>query len=124
MEWAVREEKRGGPFTQIVILEAMDEGSGVMHLRPPPGSPARNLEEVEVLAADPAYRYFGDTGGERWQARIVESVEEGDRRRRLVKFIAKSGEVREGPYPGPGGLGHWTEDQLRELLDRTRPVES
>jgi hypothetical protein len=120
--WGVTEEKRGGPFAQLLILRAQDEGAGVMHVRPPPGQPATSLEEVEVLAGDPAYRYFGDRGGLRWQVRIVESVGEDGRARRLAKFISKDGKVREGPYPGSGGLGHWTDAELRDLLERTAEV--
>lgn len=120
--WSVREERRGGPFAQILILQAQDEGRGVMHVRPPPGQPAATMEEVEVLAGDPAYRFFGDRAGLRWQVRIVESVGEDGRTRRLAKFISRDGRVREGPYPGAGGLGHWTDADLEGLLEATAEV--
>jgi hypothetical protein len=111
LEWTVREEKRQGPRPQILILSASDGSE--MHVRPSPGTEAAALEDVEPLAADPAYRWFTDPDGVRWETRMVVP---DPPTRMLVKFIAWGVGVYEGPYPFTNGLGLRSDTELRDLL--------
>ena len=111
LEWTVREEKRQGPRPQILILSASDGSE--MHLRPSPGTEAVTLEDVEPLAADPAYRWFTDTDGVRWETRMVVP---DPPTRMSVKFIAWGVGVYEGLYPFTNGLGLRSDAELKELL--------
>jgi hypothetical protein len=122
LTWDVTEERRGGPWSQLLVLKARDAGSGVMHVRPGPGEEARSLEDVEAYAQTPALRYFTGPDGTRWQARIVLAAGENGSEIPLVKFISKDGAVREGPFTGIGGLGQRTDEELRTLLDRAEAV--
>lgn len=115
-KWQVREEKRQGPRRQIFILKAVDAPQCEMHIRPLPGSEAMSIEEVQRLAVDPSTRWFLDGLGERWQTRMVIHAEAGGHEVLLAKFISTRGEVYEGTYPYPDGLGVRTDAELRELL--------
>ena len=84
-----------------------------MHIRSSPGTEAAALEDVEPLAADPAYRWFADSDGVRWETRMVVP---DPPTRMLVKFIAWGVGVYEGPYPFTNGLGLRTDAELNELL--------
>jgi hypothetical protein len=119
-EWQVREEKRQGPRSQIFLLTAVDAPQCEMHIRPMPGREAMSIEEVQRLAADPSSRWFLDGLGERWQARLVIHTEAGGPEVSLAKFISARGEVYEGAYPFPDGLGVRTDAELRELLTVVR----
>jgi hypothetical protein len=112
-EWTVTEEKRQGPRPQILILRANDAPTSEMHVRPIPGSEAKSLEEVELLAADPTSRWLTDAQGLRWEIRLVVPDPPTCY---LVKFISWQSGVFEGAYPFSTGLGHRTDDDLRRLL--------
>jgi hypothetical protein len=119
--WEVKEERRGGPWSQLLILTARDGGHGVMHVRPEPGAEATTLEEAEIHAANPALRYFADDG-EAWQVRRVQASGEGGKEIPMLKFISRDGAVRECRFSSPSGLGLLSDDSLRELLRGSREV--
>ncbi len=118
-EWGVNEEKRGGPQTQLFSLTAIDSPGAGMQIRLGAGQEARSLEEVELYAADPAIRWFTDGAGLRWETRIVVHSEPKGPDRELVKFISDTRDVREGEYRCTGGLGLRSDDELRDLLDKS-----
>jgi hypothetical protein len=115
--WIVREEKRQGPRTQILILNAVDAPSSEMHIRPDPGNEARALEDVEPLALTPTYRWFEDEVGHRWEARIGLP---DPPTATLIKLICWGVGVFEGPYPFDNGLGVRTDAELVALLEDLR----
>lgn len=117
-EWNVSEEKRGGPQTQLLSLHAVDSPEACMQIRLGSGQEAKTLEEVELYAADPAIRWFTDTAGLRWEARIVVQSDPKGFDRQLVKFISDSRIVREGEYGLAGGLGLRSDEELVALLDK------
>ena len=115
-DWRVREEKRQGPFTQMLVLSAVDGTPSEMHLRPMPGSEARQIDDVAALGETPAYRWFDDEDGVPWEARLVTPDPPSEL---LIKFIArKKPVVFEGPYGHQGGLGLRTDEELRVSLRR------
>ena len=118
--WTVREEKRQGPRTQILILTAEDTSDSEMHIRPNPGNEAQALEDVEPLAFDPLYRWFSTGDTERWEARLLVSEDTGAQ---LIKFICWGIGVFEGTYPFSNGLGFRSDDELRQLLDDMRTAD-
>lgn len=118
--WTVREEKRQGPRTQILILSAEDGSESEMHIRPNPGNEAHTLEDVEPLAFYPLYRWFTAGDDKRWEARILLSEDTGTE---LIKFISWGIGVYEGRYPFNDGLGLRSDDELRDLLVKLRAVE-
>jgi len=115
-DWDVREEKRGGPQTQLFSLTALNAPGSSMQIRLGTGQEARSLEEVELYAASPAIRWFTDKNGLRWEARIVVHSEPKGPDRELVKFISDSRDVREGAYGFADGLGLRSDEELRNLL--------
>jgi len=117
-EWNVKEEKRGGPQTQLLSLTAIDSHEACMQIRLGAAQEARTLEEVELYAADPAIRWFTDAAGHRWEARIVVQSDPKGFDRQLVKFISDSRIVREGEYGLAGGLGLRSDEELRTLLEK------
>ncbi len=118
-EWSVSEEKRGGPQTQLLSLNAKDTPGAGMQIRLGAGQEARSLEEVELYAANPTIRWFTDKNGLRWEARIVVHSEPKGPDRELVKFISDARDVREGRYGFADGLGRRSDEELRGLLDST-----
>ncbi len=117
-DWRVREEKRQGPFTQMLVLAAEDGTASEMHLRPTPGSEASHIDDVAALGETPAYRWFDDEDGVSWEARLVTPDPPSEL---LIKFIArKKPVVFEGPYGHEGGLGLRTDEALRGSLRRLR----
>jgi hypothetical protein len=123
--WAVREERRQGPRPQMFILNAIDAPENEMHIRPLPGEQVSTLDEVVPLSVEPATRIFFDEDGRRWEARIVIAYGESGEKQ-LIKLLTYEvgGEVYEGPYPFPDGLGVRTEGELRQLLVGLRAQES
>lgn len=114
LEWAVREEKRGGEQSQILILER-DGGRMIMHVRPMPGAEAGNLEDVATLARDATYRFFRDADDRTWEVRIVTLTDPGKTPVRLAKFISGM-DVFETRYPFDDGLGLRTDEELINLI--------
>lgn len=115
-DWRVREEKRQGPFTQMLVLAAVDGTPSEMHLRPMPGSEAHHIDDIAALGETPAYRWFDDEDGVPWEARLVTPDPPTEM---LIKFIArKKPVVFEGPYGHDGGLGLRTDEELRVSLRR------
>jgi hypothetical protein len=118
-KWQVREEKRQGPRGQIFILTAVDAPVCEMHIRPMPGTEAKTIEEVQLLAGDPAYRWFADADERRWEVRLVIRTEPNGIEVMLAKFISGT-DVYEGEYSFRNGLGMRTDEELRELLCKVR----
>ena len=118
-DWRVREEKRQGPFTQMLVLAAVDGAPSEMHLRPMPGSEAHHIDDVAALGTSPAYRWLDDEDGVPWEARLVTPDPPAEM---LIKFIArKKPVVFEGPYGHQGGgLGLRSDEELRVSLRRLR----
>ena len=115
LSWNVREEKRGGEQTQILILDR-DGGRMEMHVRPPPGKQASSIEEIATLAADPTYRYVFDKNDRCWEARIVVTSEPDVPPQQLIKFISKM-DVFERDYPFDSGMGLRSDQELLDLLE-------
>jgi hypothetical protein len=118
--WYVTEEKRAGPQTQLFSLVMPESPHSRMHIRPLPGQAVSSLDEVILLAADPAIRWFADEDGVEWEARLVVHSEPGAADVLLVKFISERLAVHEGPYPFQDRLGSRTDDELRRLLEELR----
>ncbi len=118
-KWQVREEKRQGPRSQIFILTAVGSPACEMHIRPMPGTEAKTIEEVQLLAGEPAYRWFGDAEERRWEVRLVIRTEPNGIEVMLAKFISGT-DVYEVEYSCRNGLGVRTDEELRELLDKVR----
>jgi hypothetical protein len=118
-KWQVREEKRQGPRSQIFILTAVDAPACEMHIRPMPGTEAKTIEEVQLLAGEPAYRWFVDAEERRWEVRLVIRTEPNGIEVMLAKFISGT-DVHEGEYSFRNGLGVRTDEELRELLKEVR----
>jgi len=116
-EWKVREERRAGPWPQLLVLTAADDDGSQMHVRIAEAEQIADLAEVEPRAASPACRWFADEAGARWEARLVLADTPG---RQLVKLIHWPDRVHEGEYPFEDGLGLRTDAELRELLARMR----
>ena len=117
-EWRVREERRQGPFAQMLVLSALDGAGSEMHLRPAPGSEANHLEDAAALGENPAYRWLDDEQGIPWEARVVTPDPPGEVQ---IKFIGRTKPVVfEGPYGYEGGLGIRTDAELRQVLRRLR----
>ncbi len=114
VDWQVREEKRGGEQSQILILER-DDGRMTMHVRPLPGTEASTLDQVAELATDPTYRFLVDEEDRRWEARILVTSEPGEQPRQLIKFISGT-DVYESSYPIDKGLGIVTDAELLGIL--------
>jgi hypothetical protein len=114
--WEVAEELRAGPQSKLFTLTMVGSPQSRMHVRPLPGQSATTLDEVAALAADPAIRWFTDTSGIQWEARIVVHSEPNAADVLLVKFISDQHEVREVKYPFPDGLGRRTDEELQALL--------
>jgi hypothetical protein len=107
-KWKVREEKRQGPRSQIFILTAVDSPACEMHIRPMPGTEAKTIEEVQLLAGEP-----------RWEVRLVIRTEPNGIEVMLAKFISGT-DVYEVEYSFRNGLGVRTDEELRELLGKVR----
>lgn len=118
--WEVTEEKRAGPQTQLFSLVMPKSPHSRMHVRPLPGQTISTLDEVVVLAADPAIRWFADTDGVEWEARLVVHSEPDAADVVLIKLISQKSAVHEGPYPFQDRLGSRTDDELRRLLAQLR----
>ena len=117
-DWRVREEKRQGPYKQMLVLTAVGGAGSEMVLRPPPGSEANHLEDVAALAESPTYRWFDDEEGVPWEARLVTPDPPSGL---LIKLIGRERPVVfEGPYGHEGGLGLRTDAELRLALLRLR----
>ncbi len=114
--WEVLEERRAGPQSQLFALRKEDAPSSRMHVRPLPGQTVTTLEEVGALAADPAIRWFSDSGGIEWEARLVVHSAPNTRDVQLVKLISQKLQVHERPYPFAEGLGRRSDEELRNLL--------
>jgi hypothetical protein len=115
--WDVVEELRAGPQSQLFSLTMAGSPQSRMHVRPPPGQTVTALEEVAELAADPAIRWFSDSSGVQWEARIVVHSEPNVADALLVKFISAKQQVREVDYPFRDGLGRRSDQELRDLLE-------
>jgi len=118
--WEVTEEKRAGPQNQLFSLVMSESPHSKMHVRPQPGQTVSTLDEVAVLATDPAIRWFADSEGVEWEARLVVHSEPNSADVLLVKFISERFAVHEGPYHFKDGLGALTNDDLRSLLEGAR----
>ncbi|UCG85765.1 MAG: hypothetical protein JSW71_17875 [Gemmatimonadota bacterium] len=118
--WEVTEEKRAGPQKQLFSLVLAESPHSRMHVRPLPGQAVSTLDEVAALAADPAVRWFADSEGVEWEARLVVRSEPNSADVLLVKFISEQFAVHEGPYPFRDGLGARTDADLRGLLEQTQ----
>jgi hypothetical protein len=116
-EWQVREERRAGPWPQLLVLTAADAATSEMHVRLPEGDQIVELAELAPRAASPTCRWLADAEGARWETRLVLSDSPG---RPLVKFIHWPDDVHEGDYPFEDGLGLRTDAELRDLLRKLR----
>jgi hypothetical protein len=116
-EWQVREERRAGPWPQLLVLTAADAATSEMHVRLPEGDQVAELDEVAPRAASPACRWFVDAEGARWEIRLVLSDSPG---RRFVKFIRWPDDVYEDEYLFDDGLGFRSDAELQDLLRKLR----
>ncbi len=118
--WSVKEEIRQGPRPQIFILTTADVATSQMHIRPMPGVELTTIEEVASTSSHPLTRTFADGDGVLWEARmVVSSGDSGDTE--LIKIYSyQKTEAYEEPYTFKDGLGLRTDDELRELLEKTR----
>jgi len=89
-----------------------------MHVRSLPGSSVNELEELELLAADPQIRWFADPEGTVWETRMVLHSEPNGIDSWRVKFISEKNAVVEGPYEYKDGLGRRTDEELVTLLGK------
>jgi hypothetical protein len=82
-------------------------------------APKLRPSRVQLLAGEPAYRWFVDGEERRWEVRLVIRTEPNGIEVMLAKFISGT-DVYEVEYSFRNGLGVRTDEELRELLDKVK----
>lgn len=114
--WHVTEERRQGPRPQVFVLRADDNEQSQMHVRPLPGEPLRDLDDVGRHAEVPELRWL-HANGSLWEARMVVTEDTSVQR---IKFVSWTSGVYEGEFPPSERLGLMSDQDLLHLLEKLR----